>query len=244
MTDAALRGLLDVQELDLAADQLHHRRASLPERLALAEEQAAIARLDVELSELTARSDELRRTQRRLEDEVASIEAKAADHDRKLYAGTVTSPRELQAMQAEVEGLRRRASALEDEILEVMEAVDPIDADRTRLDERIEEHQEEAARLSSAVAEAEAAIDAERADVAARRVAAAEAVAPALLARYEALRAELGGIGVARLEAGRCTGCHLSLPATELDAVRRAPADEITVHEECGRILVRPPAAA
>lgn len=244
MTDSTLHELLVVQELDLAADQLRHRRASLPERLALAEEQAAAARLDVELSGLAERSHELHRTQRRLEDEVASIEAKAADHDRKLYAGTVTSPRELQAMQAEIEGLRRRASTLEDEILEVMEAVEPIDAERGRLEDRLEEHQRASQRLREAIDEAEGAIDEELADTSARRAAAAEEIDADLLARYERLRSQLDGIAIARLDGGRCAGCHLSLPATELDAIRRAPAEEILVHEECGRILVRPSAAA
>jgi predicted nucleic acid-binding Zn-ribbon protein len=31
----------------------------------------------------------------------------------------------------------------------------------------------------------------------------------------------------------------LSLPATEVDAIRHAAPDAIVTHEECGRILVR-----
>jgi predicted nucleic acid-binding Zn-ribbon protein len=70
-----------------------------------------------------------------------------------------------------------------------------------------------------------------RADVAAR-------VPDALLAHYEKLRRGLDGVGVARVDAGRCAGCHLSLSAVELDSLRRAADGQVVNHEECGRILV------
>ena len=39
---------------------------------------------------------------------------------------------------------------------------------------------------------------------------------------------------------GRCGGCHLALPATEVDRVRKEPADALIRCEQCDRILVRP----
>lgn len=231
--------LLRLQELDVTMAQLRHRRASLPERSVLAEHEAHIARLDVELSELAARSAELQRTQRRLEDEVASIEAKAAETDKKLYSGSVSSPRDLQAMQAEVESLRRRAAGLEDDVLDVMEALEPVEAERSRLEERLEGVHADAAGVRHAIAEAESGIDAELQEVETAREQAAADLPAGLLDTYERLRGRLEGIAVARLDGAQCTGCHLALPATEVDAVRRAPADELVYHEECGRILVR-----
>ena len=69
-----------------------------------------------------------------------------------------------------------------------------------------------------------------------------EAVAPlpaALVARYEELRAHLGGVAVARLVGGRCDGCHLALAQAALERIRTAPPDELVECEECGRLLVR-----
>ena len=71
------------------------------------------------------------------------------------------------------------------------------------------------------------------------RVTAAATVAPDLLARYERLRTQLGGTGAARLVGGSCSGCHLSLPAMEVDRIRKAPPDEVITCDQCGRILVR-----
>ena len=97
----------------------------------------------------------------------------------------------------------------------------------------------EAERLAAAVVEQERDIDAESAGIRAERETAAADIPGDLLARYEKLRAKLDGVGVARLQGDLCLGCHVSLPAMEVDAIRHSPEGTIVTHEECGRILVR-----
>ena len=70
-------------------------------------------------------------------------------------------------------------------------------------------------------------------------MAAAAGVPPELLARYEALRAKLGGTGAARVVGGSCGGCHLVLPSMEVDRIKKAPPDAVITCDQCGRILVR-----
>ena len=61
-----------------------------------------------------------------------------------------------------------------------------------------------------------------------------------LLALYEKIRAQKGGVGAAALRAAReCTGCSLDLNAADLGAIAKAPPDEVLRCEECNRILVR-----
>ena len=47
------------------------------------------------------------------------------------------------------------------------------------------------------------------------------------------------GVAVARLVGSHCDGCHLTLPAMELDRIRHLPEGELVTCEQCGRILVR-----
>ena len=236
---SALGDLLALQEHDTRVDQLRYRLEHLPERAARDEHLAAVADHDRAQAELAARRDELRRDQQRLEDEVASIEAKAAEVDRTLYSGSVTSPRELQALQEELGSLQRRQRQLEDRVIELMEAAEPLDeqlaageATRAALDER-------GRALEAALAEAEHAIAAELDRVLAEREAIAATIPAELLARYETLRTQLQGIAVAPLTGGSCGGCHLQLSAVELDRIRRQPPDALVTCEECGRLLVR-----
>ena len=234
-----LVSLLDVQDRDLVADQLRHRRATLQERGQLAEQDALAATISVELAGLDEQLADLGRTQKRLEDEVATVEAKRSAENVKLYAGTVTSPRELQAMQEEIDALGRRQRELEDSLIEIMEAVEPIAEAADGLRARHAAALAQAASLGTALADAELIVDRELAELATVRAAAAAHVPTDLLETYEKLRAHLGGVGVARLDGTQCSGCHLSLPATELDALRHAVSGTVVYHEECGRILVR-----
>ena len=61
----------------------------------------------------------------------------------------------------------------------------------------------------------------------------------ALLTSYDQLRTRFGGVAIAQLSGGRCSGCPLSLPAVDLDTIKRAPADQQVSCPECGRLLAR-----
>jgi predicted nucleic acid-binding Zn-ribbon protein len=231
--------LLAVQEHDTTADQLEHRRRTLPERVELDGAMAELAKLEQRTSEVEATRHELARSQQRLEDEIASINEKAAQHDKTLYSGTIGNPRELQALQDEIGALKRRVGQLEDQEIELMEQIEPLDADlaklaaeRTALDGR-------AGELRARIAEAEVAIDEELASVRAEREALVGDVEPELLAEYDRLRPQAGGIAIARLVGGSCGGCHLALSAVEVDRIKKLPPEAPAHCEECGRLLAR-----
>ncbi len=90
-------------------------------------------------------------------------------------------------------------------------------------------------RIAVAQAEIDVTVDRTRAE----RAEAAAGVSADLLASYEELRGQLGGIAVARLHGARCEGCHLEIPSADLAALRRAPEDEVVTCPECFRMLVR-----
>jgi predicted nucleic acid-binding Zn-ribbon protein len=136
--------------------------------------------------------------------------------------------------------LAGRLHQLEDEELVVLEDQEPIDQEAARCATELATLAEATVGLSAAVAEADRSIDAELATLAEARVAEAARLPDALSRRYEDLRSRLGGIGAARLVDGRCAGCHLSLPAVELDRIRHLAPDAVVTCDQCGRILVRP----
>jgi predicted nucleic acid-binding Zn-ribbon protein len=235
----AFHDLLRVQEHDTALDRLQHRRATLPELGRLASVTEELVALEAARAEAGDRAGQAARRQRGLEDDLASVEAKAAELNARLYSGAVTVPRELQAMQAEADALGARRAVLEDEVLEAMTERDPLDGEVTALDRRRDELDAEGARLRAAIAEAQAAIDGEVASEAQARAVAVADVPAELVALYEQLRRRLGGIAVAPLANGRCGGCHLALPSTEIDRIRREPPEAMVRCDQCGRILVR-----
>jgi predicted nucleic acid-binding Zn-ribbon protein len=234
-----LEQLLIVQTHDTHLDQLRHRRDSLPERAELEAQTTDLARVDAAVADAEARKAVLVSQQRKIEDEVALIEDKAAEVDNTLYrSGTITSPREAQAYADELESLGKRQRRLEDDVIELMEQIEPIDGEltslgdeRTQLGNRMDE-------TERALASVEGEVDREITDVDRERTSAAIGIDATRLAEYEQLRKQLGGIAVARLTGGTCGGCNLTLSAMERDRFKGLAPDDAAYCEECGRLLV------
>lgn len=231
--------LLTLQNHDSAADRLRHRRATLPERAELEAKRAAHAELEARRREVAERRDAELREERRLDDEVRNLQAKAKAEDARMYSGTISSPRELQAMQADIDQLRRQASEREDEELEVMVRREALDAEVAELEAQQAALVTEMGNLQAAIEQQEGEVDGELAVEEEARAALAPSIPEATMRLYEQIRASNRGVGAARLVGMNCQACHLALPATEVDRIRHLPADALARCEHCGAILVR-----
>lgn len=235
---SALEELLVVQEHDSVLEQLQHRLASLPQRPAIEALRRTAAENDAEMAEVRTQHDTLLRDEHRLDDEATGYEAKRAAMEARLYSGSVTAPKELQSMQAEVEQFRRLRTEFEDRELELMEQREVVDARLAAAEGVHATHQRELERLGAELAAEEASIGSELEVARAERDRAAAKIGSDLLAIYEDRRAKNRGAGVARLVGTTCQGCHLSVPSSEADALRKATPDTVAFCDNCGAILV------
>ena len=238
MSPADLEALLALQDLDTHIDQEQHRKAHLPERDELAQLERLIGQKETARSEVAVLDADVASRQEAAERELQATEDRVTQVNRRLYGGTVTASRELQAMAADVESLRKRASELEDRALVLMEEREPFDKELAELDGQLVELEARQREAQTSLAEAEAEVDTDISTLAAQRPKAAGTVPEQLLSAYERLRGRLGGVAVARLVGGRCDGCHLTLSAVELDRIRHESDGTLQYCEQCGRIIV------
>lgn len=236
MARPELETLLEVQEHDTAIDQLRHRKVTIPERAQLAELETRAETVTTQIGEASTTRDQAVQRQESLEADLAATEKRMKEIEQRLFSPTA-AVRDMEAMNDELASLKRRRSSLEDQVLEALEAREPLDAEVERLEGEWARLGNDQATLTDAIAEAETVIDAELEVEVAKREAAAAGLPEALAQQYERLRSRLG-IGAARLVGTSCSGCHLSLPATEIDRIKRAPADAVLTCDQCGRILV------
>lgn len=233
--------LLDVQACDTRLAQLAHRRTGLPE---LAELERVEARLrhvrDQLVTAQTERSD-LERGRAKAEADVAQVRARRDRDQRRLDAGQVGSPRELQSLQSEIVSLQRRQSELEDVELEIMERLEAVEARIAELRSARETLERERAALVERRDATFAEIDGEAGLARTAREKAASEIDADLLGLYEKVRAQQGGVGAAEIRQRRCQGCRLELTTVDLGRLRVAAPDEVLRCEECRRILVRTP---
>ena len=238
MTAADLEALLELQQADTLADQLKHRRENLPELAALGAIDRQIQDGQSEMGAATSARDDVAARQRELEAELSATDSRSEAVSRRLYGGEVSASRELQAMSADVDALKERSSHLEDSILEVLEELEPLEKRVSELESGLATLRKDRDLAARALGTAQSIVETEMAALASERAQLVGRVPEQLLGVYEQLRSRLGGIAVARLVASRCDGCHLTLPATELDRIRHLPPGELVTCDQCGRILV------
>lgn len=236
--EAQLR-LLDLQEVDTALDRLDHRKRTLPE---LAEIQHAEGRLGEFSDALVAAQTEISdidREQKKAEQDVDQVRARADRDQKRLDSGQVSSARDLENLQSEIVSLQRRQSDLEEIVLEVMERREEaetrlrdVDADRETSEKTLAEL---SARRDAVYSELDGQAELHRA----ARAGIVVDIPDDLMKLYEKLREQHRGVAATALLRGQCQGCHLQLNTVELNEIRAAAKDDVIRCEECRRILVR-----
>lgn len=234
------RRLLELQATDTTIRQLRHRRANLPEQQTLDDATELLERITTD--HLAAR-DELvgvDRKVRRLENEISTVDTRRKSEEARMYSGVIASEREVAALRSELSTLRARKRDLEDEVLEVMERQEELNASITTLDTRAGELRTEIGPLQTTRDAAASDIDGELAAREAARAELAAQLADDLVRRYDKLRARKDGVAVVELRDGTCQGCFLELTTGEMEEGREMGVFGLARCVQCGRLLVEP----
>jgi uncharacterized protein len=202
----------------------------------------ALLRRDPEVEKQRARSkvadDEAARAVSELaarEQELATLERRTQQLDRRLYDGSVHNPAELLEMQRELEGLRGQLAELENRILALMEsnevAAQEAGGQRARLAEL------EARRATDSAPRREHLKELQRnlAEATQAREALLTETDAGDLALYRRVASHRHP-AVVSIKGDACGGCHLPLSNEERRAVRAG--DSIVQCSNCDRILV------
>ncbi len=230
------RLLLELQAVDTQSDQLTYRREHTPARADLAAAQTRASAWSRARVALQTRIDELGAAIEQAEASGAALLTHRQRLDQQLK--TVIAPREAEALLHEIATIEAQRDELDVAELEALE-------EQAELDDRLTDHLAAEASIAEAVAAADAAltaevaeIDAELADLRARREPLVADVPVDLRSTYDRKRAALG-VAVAALVGRQCQGCHLELSAAEIDTVKDdAAATGVTDCPECGRLLI------
>ncbi len=230
--------LLEVQERDLELDRIAYRRRESPERHRLADLGVLRRDLAADVARVEADRAVLAKRQGQIDEHVQGLVTRIAQIDARLRSSGAGSFRDQQAMSSERDSLNAQRVATEDDELDVMELLEPVEKEMGRLTGELATLHDQLSEATETLAVADARLDVEMQAATTARAELAEGLPAELAATYERLRAKLGGVGAARLAGGVCSGCHLTLPSRERDQIVHAPAGTVFYCEQCGRILV------
>jgi uncharacterized protein len=229
--------LWELQQLDTALDQLQRRLTKLPEAAALAEAERQLGEHRAAVATTTQQLTDAEATIDTIEHESETLTAKRTRLEQQLKI--VTETRQAEALNHEIETLNTHRDELDDRELEAMDQ-------QAQAEQRLAElagQQDAVVAIRDTAAEQLATAQgdgaAEAQELTARRDATRAALGADDVDLYDRQRARHDGVGIAKLEGLRCTGCHLDLSRAEVDGFKALPADEEVDCPQCGRVLVR-----
>lgn len=228
--------LLDLQAEDSAIKRLQEQRESLPEAARLAGLKGQLGELASDVAIAAKQDAEAAREQHRLEGEIELIDQKMAREEQRMLSGNVSNPKELAALQAEVESLKRRKSGLEDQLIDAMDHKEHTGETLERLESEERATSTQVDELERTVKGLLADIEVELATHTGERARIAPDIPEDLAKLYDRLRASKSGVGAAALQQGTCQGCHTKIPQKELERIRAEGG--LQRCDNCRRILV------
>ena len=223
--------LLKLQEVDKKLFELEEAKEKYPAEIELRRRRIAKARSA--LAGLEAQSAELEKQQRHCEREIES--GKAALREREERFSVVTTNKEYDSLQLEIEVCKKDLAEHETQLIKALEALEQIqeqlDDERSAFEEGHAAEQERIDELEGQLGTMQEQID----QVAASRQAVAQGIDDKLLRTYERKKGRRG-IRVAAVRKGACGACFHQMPAQIRNEVRLG--NRLIFCESCGTIMV------
>jgi predicted nucleic acid-binding Zn-ribbon protein len=236
-----LQYLIELQDLDLAAERLRRRIADIP---------AAQAALDDRITHLTGvvaaikeRMAVSQAARREIEKDLAVVQGRLSKFKDQLME--VKTNKEYHAMQTEIATAEQGVRLQEDKLLDRMEEAETQTAELKAAEAALKTGQAEVARERQQL-DAERNVDEqELTRLTSERARIAASVSPAALALFEHVSRHRKGVALSEARDGHCSQCHVRLRPQVFNDVRRN--DGLIQCESCSRILyfvVTTPSAA
>ena len=229
-----LAALLALQQQDSAIDSLKKQFAALDsgknEQSELQSAQAARKEADAAVHAARAASTDTELEQK-------TVEEKRVEYETKLYSGKVTNPKELQAMQDEVDMLARNRDRLDEKLKSLLEELEDCRARQSEASKAMKEADAKSKAAQAAYKANSETIVAQARLLVAQRAESAKQTDPKLLNLYETIRKDKSGIAVVPVQDGNsCGGCRMGISSSTVKRLQSGAGIETC--DNCGRILV------
>lgn len=228
--------LWELQELEREIAFKEDEMRKIPSVQIYRSQKNEVSSLQESLSSQQEKMEVGKKKMRREEMNLQNVNASIAVLNNKLYGGEVQSTRELENMEKKLSALQTEQSAIEDEILSVMEEMEK---DELKTSELCRQEEKEQARLQKVKAQAQKELQAARQELAKlneRRNGIMEQLEAPLLQKYQDLSRKMQGQCVSLVKEGFCGICNVSLPSAF--RARILTPGQLVFCENCGSLLV------
>ena len=232
-----MRTVKELYDLQLLDWQIQQREEELSEVQGRIADDSTRVQAHRRLTAIEAKLGELGPARRQSERAIEEIEQRITNLDNRMYDGSVTNPREFEALQEERANQVRNRGNEEDRLLEFMVEMEDTEELRDRAKAVFEQIDEERTRELGTLEARREELTSELPGLHTQRQEMSAEYAPNIMAVYETVRRTRGGQGAALVDQrGMCQGCRLTIPNAELSRARTS--EGIVQCGSCTRILI------
>jgi len=230
---ADIAKMYELQKIDGTWERVRRRLSQIKTAM-LESEELQSARQQVAATEADLQS--LNTQQKNAELESQSLSERIVTTEQRLMGGQVRNPKELEALQASLDGLQRLRTALETQSVETLLQMEELTARLTQEQAALKILEGKWLSGQSTLIEEETKLKRAYMQLKKQRESTAATLGETLMKRYETLRQRKGGVAVAPVQNATCGACHVQVPTGIVSAARSQENDNI-VCPSCGRIL-------
>lgn len=231
MDDAAK--MYELQKVDLTWTKVRRRLVEIQKQLGESEELMQ-AREQAENTEAELHSWQTKQQDAELESK--SLGGRIQTAEDQLMSGSIHIPKELEALQASADALRRQRAQVEDTAVAAMMTGDDLKAQLEEQRGTVKRLEGEWSRGQESLRAGEAKMKQNYVLLKRRRDSLAESMGAALLSQYEQMRNRRGGVAVAPVQNEECGVCHVRLPTGIISALQ-GNREGMVICTSCGRYL-------
>lgn len=226
-----LEGLVELQGLDAEIAEFDAAAAAIPVQIRMMEQQFTQAKAALDAA--TVEVEKLQKLRRQKERELDEAGGEFKKRQGRLYE--IKTNQEYTATLKEVEGLKQKISALEEEILVRLDDIDDAVKIRDQEEAKVRVTQAEFLKNKQQREDELLKLQSRLSILRKARERRSGSVETSLLQLYLRLLKSRDGLAVAQATGRSCEGCHVTLTHQLYNEVRRN--EEIRTCEGCGRIL-------
>jgi len=222
--------LYKLQQLDIELQKNQQIAAEIIRQL---NENEALLAAESKLASQEQQLTEWKRKQKNSEWELEDLQDRLNHLNNRLYGGTVSNPKELVNLKREAENLKGKISTKEDELLELMSQAEEMEATVKVSAKELSELKQQWQQKQEALTQRKVKTKTVLASLNESRQELAQQISSQALNLYEQIKLTKGQ-AIAKVEQGRCQGCHITLPTSQW---QRARAGDLVQCNSCNRIL-------
>jgi predicted nucleic acid-binding Zn-ribbon protein len=228
---AELSNLVKLQSVDDEIRALRSRLAKIPEEVDALEREIASEKKNLE--EAKARLSEAEKQQRSYESDLSMAEEKREKYKDQLMK--VKSNDEYKAMQKQIEASGADIGKIEDKILQGMDAIEELKANRRQREQELEKGEREIAAMEKELLAEKTKLEGELASRETSRKGLLGDIPEELFEEYRRIASTRGGVGMAEALEERCQACMVRLRPQVYQELRLG--EKLHHCESCKRIL-------